>query len=72
MPNNQENSVLQNLYSELLSIKTLLQPQLPSMDFAAESLAHIAELKAAGRTNTADSYRRSLNRFLDYAKTSQI
>ena len=72
MPNNQENSVLQNLYSELLSIKTLLQPQLPSMDFAAESLAHIAELKAAGRINTADSYRRSLNRFLDYLKTSQI
>lgn len=42
------------------------------MDFVSESRAHIDELKAQGRTNTAESYRRSLNRFLDYTKMSQI
>lgn len=69
----QENSeVLQRLFAEIQDIKSLVAPQLPSMDFVAESLAHIEELRAAGRTNTAESYRRSLNRFLAFTKLSQI
>lgn len=63
---------INDLYTEISNIKQLLSPQLPSMDFVSESLAHIDELKAQGRTNTAESYRRSLNRFLDYTKMSQI
>lgn len=68
----QTDNILTSLYAEIHNIKSLLSPQLPDMDFVAESLAHIDELKAQGRTNTADAYRRSLSRFLDYTKMSQI
>jgi len=70
MPINED--IIQQLLTKVSNIETLLHPQLPEMDFAAESYRHIDELEKAGRVNTAVMYRRSLRRFLDYVKTSQI
>jgi site-specific recombinase XerD len=70
MPINED--IINQLLSKVDNIESILRPQLPKMDFAAESYAHIEDLKTTGRENTACSYKRSLDRFLKFVKMSQI
>lgn len=64
--------VLLSMLDKINSIEAAVAPQLPDINFYNKCREYIQLLQAEGRTNTAICYNRSLQRFINYSKTTDL